>query len=88
MPVTNLTAWLSFKFDLKKVPYEAIDELAALTAVAEDRNKIALVDLLRLLVLEGDLAEYVLMRHWKLMQDHLIKFVLDQNLKDKENKVM
>ena len=38
--------------NLDAIPKAAIDELVELTEIAEDRNKIALVDLLRLLVLK------------------------------------
>ena len=47
-----ITSWLSGSMDLEAIPRPAIDELVQLAEIAEDRSKIALVDLLRLLVLK------------------------------------
>lgn len=47
----HLQQWLQ-TFDIKKMPREAIDQLISLAASAEDKSKIALVDLLRLVVLD------------------------------------
>jgi hypothetical protein len=38
-------------FDIAKISKEAIDQLVALSEIAEDKSKIALIDLLRLVVL-------------------------------------
>jgi len=48
----KLRAWLTGSFDLKKIDQQAIDELVSLAEIAEDKSKIALIDLFRLLVLE------------------------------------
>ena len=45
-------SWIENGFNLEAMPKQAIDELCALAAVAEDKNKIAVCDLLRLLVLK------------------------------------
>ena len=45
-----LLSWLE-SFDLKSIPREAIDELVELAEIAEEKNKIALIDLFRLLIL-------------------------------------
>ena len=45
-----LMAWLE-TFDLKTISNEAIDELVELAEIAEERSKIALIDLFRLLIL-------------------------------------
>ena len=47
----NLQAWLE-GFDLGSIPREAIDELAELAEIAEEKSKIALIDLFRLVVLQ------------------------------------
>jgi hypothetical protein len=47
---TNIIAWLD-NFDLKTAPQKAIDELVELAEVAEDKNKMALIDMFRLLVI-------------------------------------
>ena len=54
--------------NLEAIPKPAIDELVELAKIAEDRSKIALVDLLRLLVLNDTQAEYILTKHWELIQ--------------------
>ena len=53
--------------NLEAIPKQAIDELVELARIAEDRNKIALADLLRLLVLKDVQAEYLLSQHWDLI---------------------
>ncbi len=47
----NLLKWLNGSFNLESITNAAIDELVELTEVAEEKSKIALVDLLRLLCL-------------------------------------
>jgi hypothetical protein len=46
------------------MPREAIDELLQLIDVAEDKNKIALIDLIRLLMLYEHSAAHILNKHW------------------------
>lgn len=46
--VVNFKKWLE-NFDLQNVPQEALDELVELIGAAEERSKIALIDLMRLL---------------------------------------
>jgi hypothetical protein len=48
----ELSAWLEGDMNLDSIPKPAIDELVELSEIAEDRSKIALIDLLRLLVLK------------------------------------
>ena len=54
--VSNFKEWLKeFKFD--KISQKAIDELIDMVGVAEERSKIALIDLLRILLqYEGSTA--------------------------------
>jgi hypothetical protein len=52
---------------LKQIGHEAIDELASLVSLAEEKSKIALMDLFRLLVSVGDQAEYIITSHWSLI---------------------
>ena len=42
------------------MPAPALDELFELVAVAEDKNKIALIDLVRLLLLQQYQAQHIL----------------------------
>ena len=60
--------WIEGGFNLEAIPKKAIDELSALALVAEDKNKIAVCDLFRLLVLQGDQAEYIIGQHWTLVE--------------------
>lgn len=50
--VKELMAWLEGSMNLEAISKAAIDELVELSEIAEDKNKIALVDLFRLLVLK------------------------------------
>lgn len=65
---TNVLQWIDGGFDLNNIPHAAIDELRELAEVAEDKNKIALVDLLRLLILKDEQASYILNTHWELIE--------------------
>jgi hypothetical protein len=47
--VTNFKKWVE-GFKMEEIPYSAIDELVKMVAVAEERSKIALIDLVRLLM--------------------------------------
>jgi len=44
--------WIETSFDIEAIPREAIDELVELAEVAEDKSKIAIIDLFRLLILK------------------------------------
>lgn len=55
--------------------------------IAEDKQKIALIDLLRLVVLEPKQAEYVFERHWSLVDVCVMGYVSCLDLKDKDEKV-
>ena len=46
--VKNFKEWLK-TFDLEKISQDALDELVELVGAAEERSKIALIDLMRLL---------------------------------------
>lgn len=46
--VKNFKEWLQ-TFDLENISQEALDELVELVGAAEERSKIALIDLMRLL---------------------------------------
>ena len=69
---TNLMQWIQSSFDVAAIPRGAIDELCELARVAEDKNKIAVCDLFRLLVLKDIQAEYILTHHWSLINDTII----------------
>ena len=48
--------WIDGSFDIENCPNEAINELKELAEVAEGKEKIALFDLFRLLVLKDSQA--------------------------------
>jgi len=49
---SNILAWLDGGCDLTNIPREAMNELRELAEIAEDKPKIALIDLIRLLILK------------------------------------
>ena len=59
--------WIENSFDIENVPNEAIKELKELVEVADGKDKIALFDLFRLLVLKDSQAEYIVTSHWDLI---------------------
>lgn len=66
---------------------EAIDQLVSLFASAEDKSKIALIDLMRLIVLEGNQCEYIIKKHWKsLIEGAIISYIEKTNMKDSSAK--
>jgi len=71
---TNVMQWIDGGFDLNNCPQPAINELRELAEVAEDKNKIALVDLFRLLILKDDQASYILTTHWELIEICIIGY--------------
>jgi len=72
--IANLMIWLEI-FDIGAISNDAIDELVELAEIAEDRSKIALIDLFRLLVLNGKQAEYILTKHWELVEICVIGYL-------------
>ena len=61
---------------------KTIDQLVSLAEIAEDKSKIALIDLLRLLVLNQSQAEYIFKRHWELIDVCVIGYIEACDLKD------
>ncbi len=62
--------------------------MIGLAASAEDKSKIALVDLMRLLVLDEMQAEYIFENHWGLVDANIIGYIESSDLKDKDLKVL
>jgi len=67
---------------------EAIDQLIGLAESAEDKSKIALIDLLRLIVLDESQAEYIFGQHWNLVDTCVIGYIESLDLKDKDARVI
>lgn len=85
---TAINSWLDGSFDLNGIPKDAINELRELVEIAEDKPKMALIDLLRLLMLNETQAEYILSAHWELIQVCIFGYISAQNLQDPEAKLM
>lgn len=67
--------WIENSFDIDNVPNEAINELKELAEVAEGKEKIAMFDLFRLLVLKDSQAQYIVTSHWDLIQVGIIGYL-------------
>ena len=72
---------------MKAISNSAIDELVELAEIAEEKSKIALIDLFRLLVLQPSQAQYILDNHWELINVCIIGYASAQDMKDANNKV-
>ena len=84
----NVMQWIDGSFDIEAVPDTAINELRELAEVAEDKNKIALIDLFRLMILKENQAELILNNHWELIEVCVIGYLLAQDMQDTEARVM
>ena len=80
--------WIESGFNLEAIPDAAIDELSELAKVAQDKNKIAVCDLFRLLVLKDVQAVRLLTNHWAMIQTTIFEYFNQQNLTDPEAKSM
>jgi hypothetical protein len=83
----NIVKWLSV-FKLENVPREALDELMSLIEIAEDKSKIALIDLLRLLLCHEPNAAYILNKHWQTIEVSIFGYLQCMDIKDPEAKTM
>lgn len=70
------------------MPREAIDELFAMVEIAEDKNKIALIDLVRLIMMHEHSAAHVLNKHWQSIEVSVFGYLQCMDLKDDSNKVI
>jgi hypothetical protein len=86
-PVENFSKWLQV-FSLEDCPQEALNELIQMLEVAEDRSKIALIDLLRLLFQHEGQAAHILYKHWETFDITIFQYLQCMDIKDPENKVI
>ena len=70
------------------MPREAIDELMQMVEVAEDRNKIALIDLARLAMMYEHSAAHILNKHWSSIEVSIFGYMQCMDMKDQEAKVI
>lgn len=82
----NLQKWL-VGFKLENMPREAIDELVSMIEIAEDKFKIALIDLLRLLMQYEHTAAHILNKHWSSLEVTIFGYLECMDIKDAEAKV-
>lgn len=85
--VENFNKWLQI-FDFESIPQKAIDELIEMLQVAEDRSKIALMDLIRLLLPHEGPAAHIYYKHWETFDITIFQYLLCIDIKDASNKVM
>ena len=85
--IENMKKW-SASFKIENMPKEATDELMQLIDVAEDKNKIALIDLIRLLMLQEHSAAHILNKHWQGFEVSIFGYMECMDLKDQEAKVI
>lgn len=85
--VPNFKAWLE-EFKLDSIPQAAIGELIQLVAAAEERTKIALIDLARLLMLHEPSAAHILYKHWETFDLSIFQYLLCVDITDASNKVI
>jgi len=86
--VTNFKAWLEGGFALDNIPQAAIGELIEMVAAAEEKTKIALIDLTRLLMLHEAAAAHILYKHWETFDISIFQYLLCCDIKDAKNKVI
>lgn len=70
------------------MPREAIDEFMSLVEIAEDKNKIALIDLARLLMMHEHSAAHILNKHWSTFEVGIFGYLECMDLKDPNEKVI
>lgn len=87
LKLDNFSQWLE-TFNTKVISKPAMDELVQLAEIAEDKNKIAVFDCMRLLILNPDCAEYIVGHHWELIELLVIGYMASQDLKNKEDKII
>lgn len=69
------------------MPKEAINELMEVLEIAEDKNKIALIDLVRLLLMHEHSAAHIVNKHWSKIDISIFGYIRCMDIKDTENKV-
>jgi hypothetical protein len=85
--VASFKKWLG-EFKLEEMSYGAIDELVQMVEVAEDRSKIALIDLLRLLMQYERAAVHILRKHWETIDISIFQYLQCLDIKDPNEKVL
>lgn len=69
------------------MPREAIDELMQMVEIAEDKSKIALIDLVRLLMQYEHTAAHILNKHWEKINLCIIQYLQCVDIQSEEDKI-
>lgn len=85
--LTNISKWAEH-FDFEQMPKSALDELIDLVQLAEDKSKIALIDLLRLVITHEPAMTHVAFKHWCALQESVIGYLMCFDLNDEEGKAL
>lgn len=85
--VSDFKEWLT-GMQFESISQKALDQLIEMTQVAEERSKIALIDLIRILFqYEGSVA-HILYKHWETFDLSIFQYLLCLDIKDPDNKVI
>lgn len=77
--------WLNV-LDLSDMPQDALAELFQILEAAEDKPKIALIDLLRLLLLSEGIAGFICHKHWETFDVSMFQYIQCLDIKDPADK--
>jgi len=81
LEVMNFRTWAE-EFKLEEIPKVAVAELIALLETAEGRPKIALIDLVRLLLTYDKPASYIVYNHWTTFEINIFQQLLCLDIED------
>ena len=70
------------------MPKDTINELFELVEIAEDKSKIALIDLVRLILMYEHSAAHVVNKHWQSIEVSIFGYLQCMDIKDVENKII
>lgn len=83
--VENFKKWLNI-FSMPDIPANACTELMGMVEVAEDRSKIALIDLVRLLFQYEAPTGHIIYKHWESL-DTIFQYIKCLDIKNPDEKV-
>ena len=84
--VENFKKWLTI-FSFEDIPKEACDELVLMLEIAEDRSKIALIDLIRILFQYEKPTVFIAYKHWDSFDAMIFQYIRCLDIKNPEEKV-
>lgn len=84
--VENFRKWLNI-FSFEDIPVEACNELVMMLEIAEDKSKIALVDLIRLLFQHEFPTVHIVYKHWNSFDAMIFQYIRCLDIKNPSEKV-